>query len=76
MYGPEYLKTGLTLLLREGRTKILGTITRLFPENELTEQDKLDNLALTKRDFKKKLQKGLSGKSDIEVKKLETDKEK
>ena len=33
MYAPEYLKPGLTILLREGRTKILGTIVNLLPEN-------------------------------------------
>lgn len=29
-YNPEFLKSGLTFLLREGRTKILGQITRVF----------------------------------------------
>ena len=29
-YSPEYLKPGLSFLLREGRTKILGQITRVF----------------------------------------------
>lgn len=29
-YSPEYLKSGLSFLLREGRTKILGQITRVF----------------------------------------------
>eukprot|EP01017_Pseudomicrothorax_dubius_P033471 TRINITY_DN4485_c0_g3_i4.p1 TRINITY_DN4485_c0_g3~~TRINITY_DN4485_c0_g3_i4.p1 ORF type:complete len:487 (-),score=107.98 TRINITY_DN4485_c0_g3_i4:17-1477(-) len=30
MYHPEYLQKGLTILLREGRTKILGTISSVF----------------------------------------------
>lgn len=29
-YRPEFLKVGETLLLREGKTKIIGTITRLI----------------------------------------------
>ena len=36
-YSPEYLKAGLSFLLREGRTKILGQITRVFdvePKND------------------------------------------
>lgn len=33
MYAPEYLKPGLTILLREGRTKILGTIVNLLADN-------------------------------------------
>lgn len=37
MYSPEYIKLGLTILLREGRTKILGTITRLITDKELLE---------------------------------------
>jgi hypothetical protein len=37
MYSPQYIKLGLTVLLREGRTKILGTITRLIPDKELIE---------------------------------------
>eukprot|EP01015_Nassula_variabilis_P021930 TRINITY_DN3969_c0_g1_i3.p1 TRINITY_DN3969_c0_g1~~TRINITY_DN3969_c0_g1_i3.p1 ORF type:complete len:247 (+),score=20.39 TRINITY_DN3969_c0_g1_i3:65-805(+) len=35
MYNPEYIKKGSTILLREGRTKILGVITELFKEQEL-----------------------------------------
>jgi len=34
MYNAEYVKTGLTVLLREGRTKILGIITRVFDSQE------------------------------------------
>lgn len=29
--NPEYLKTGMRLVFREGRTKAVGTITNLFP---------------------------------------------
>ncbi len=36
MYSPEYVKLGVTILLREGRTKILGTITRFIFEKDLT----------------------------------------
>lgn len=64
MYAPEYLKPGLTLLLREGKTKVLGTITKLYPESELTEQDKLDNIMLSKRDQRKKIERGYSNNSD------------
>lgn len=28
---PEYLYVGMRLLLREGRTKAIGTITQIFP---------------------------------------------
>lgn len=30
MYRPEYVKKGTTILFREGRTKGLGVITRVF----------------------------------------------
>jgi len=32
MYRPEYLKVGTTILFREGRTKGLGVVSRIFPE--------------------------------------------
>ena len=28
-YRPEFIKTGETILLREGKTKIIGTITKI-----------------------------------------------
>lgn len=28
-YRPEFVKVGETILLREGKTKIIGTITRI-----------------------------------------------
>ncbi len=31
MYRPEYLKTGTTILFREGRTKGLGVVSAIFP---------------------------------------------
>ena len=31
MYRPEYLKVGTTILFREGRTKGLGLVSRIFP---------------------------------------------
>ncbi len=49
MYSPEYIKLGLTVLLREGRTKILGTITRLIHDKELTE----DELKMTVKEMGK-----------------------
>jgi len=30
MYRPEYLKVGTTILFREGRTKGLGVVSRVF----------------------------------------------
>lgn len=45
MYNAEYVKTGLTVLLREGRTKILGIITRVFDSGEkkkIVEEKKKD----------------------------------
>lgn len=30
MYRPEFVKEGTTILFREGRTKGLGVITRVF----------------------------------------------
>tara|TARA_B110000285_G_C14853237_1_gene480965 strand:+ start:496 stop:663 length:168 start_codon:yes stop_codon:yes gene_type:complete len=30
MYRPEYLKIGTTILFREGRTKGLGVVSRVF----------------------------------------------
>ena len=32
MYRPEYLTVGTTILFREGRTKGLGVVSRIFPE--------------------------------------------
>ena len=32
MYRPEYLKVGTTILFREGRTKGLGVVSRVFPD--------------------------------------------
>ena len=48
MYAPEYLKIGLTVLLREGRTKILGTIVTLIEGNVAK-----DGIKLGKKDMKK-----------------------
>jgi GTPase len=33
MYRPEYLKIGTTILFREGRTKGLGVVSKIFPES-------------------------------------------
>ena len=38
MYSPEYLKIGETFLMREGRTKIAGTIARLIEDSEVDEE--------------------------------------
>ena len=32
MYRSEYLKIGTTILFREGRTKGLGVVSRIFPD--------------------------------------------
>jgi len=32
MYRPEYLKVGTTILFREGRTKGLGVVSRVFEQ--------------------------------------------
>jgi len=34
MYNAEYVKPGLTVLLREGRTKILGVVTKVYDSTE------------------------------------------
>ena len=34
LYNAEYVKPGLTILLREGRTKILGVITKVYDSVE------------------------------------------
>jgi GTPase len=34
MYRPEYLKVGTTVLFREGRTKGLGVVSRVFPPSD------------------------------------------
>ena len=39
MYRPEYLKIGTTILFREGRTKGLGVVSRLFPEGAILNED-------------------------------------
>lgn len=36
MYRPEYLKVGTTVLFREGRTKGLGVVSKIFPPKQLT----------------------------------------
>ena len=40
IYSPEYMKPNMTFLLREGRTKILGQITRLFEKMDLPDSSK------------------------------------
>ena len=37
--NPEYLKTGLRMVFREGRTKAVGTVTKLFPHVSATAQN-------------------------------------
>jgi hypothetical protein len=38
MYRPEYLKLGTTILFREGRTKGLGVVSRIFPDGAPNEE--------------------------------------
>lgn len=41
MYNPEYISVGSTLLFREGRTKGMGKITKLFyPEDKVASSKK------------------------------------
>jgi hypothetical protein len=58
MYSPEYIKLGLTILLREGRTKILGTITRLVPDKELIETGVMLNEKEMTKEAKKEIREG------------------
>lgn len=37
--NPEYLKTDMKMVFREGRTKAVGTITKLFPHISATAQN-------------------------------------
>ena len=37
--NPEYLRTDMRMVFREGRTKAVGTVTRLFPHVSLTAQN-------------------------------------
>ena len=47
MYRPEYLKVGTTILFREGRTKGLGVVSRIFPDGApLDEQNNLSEKKL------------------------------
>ena len=39
MYRPEYLKVGTTILFREGRTKGLGVVSRIFPDGAILNDD-------------------------------------
>lgn len=39
MYRPEYLKLGTTILFREGRTKGLGVVSRLFPDGAILNEE-------------------------------------
>jgi len=39
MYHPEYIKKDSTILLREGRTKILGVVTRIFNMSDDEEKE-------------------------------------
>ena len=41
MYTPEFIKKGESVLLREGRTKILGCVTELIHEDENGEKEKI-----------------------------------
>jgi len=40
MYRSEYLKVGTTILFREGRTKGLGVVSRIFPDGAPLNEDK------------------------------------
>jgi len=40
LYSPEYVKPSLSILLREGRTKILGVITRVFTDPDIEQLDR------------------------------------
>lgn len=51
--GPEYLHVGDRLIFREGRTKGIGTITKLFPMSETEGKDGLDEIdGIRKHTFK------------------------
>ena len=54
MYSPEYLKTGEIVLFREGRTKILGEITRVLSEEE-EEHEKTSEEIINENISKKEL---------------------
>ncbi|KAG5495256.1 hypothetical protein JKF63_02311 [Porcisia hertigi] len=51
LYRPEYMKEGQRLVFREGRTKGIGTVTKLICES--------DDLLFSKRKLRKKLQEKL-----------------
>jgi hypothetical protein len=84
MYSPEYLKLGVTILLREGRTKILGTITRLVPDRDLTEAELKENELEAKgkkegggrRRDKKKYRELMKENKEPEEERKEVEKEK
>lgn len=60
MYNSEYIKPNSTIILREGRTKILGTVTRVIDSNE---KDKENKKAETKESIQ--ISKGESDKASI-----------
>ena len=39
MYRPEFLKIGTTILFREGRTKGLGVVSRVFTEGAILNEE-------------------------------------
>jgi GTPase len=41
LYAAEYLKTEQILVIREGRTKIFGYISKLITDKQLEEEKKL-----------------------------------
>lgn len=49
LYSPEYIREGWVFLLREGHTKVLGTVTRALPEATLSPEDQEYNAKLVSR---------------------------
>jgi elongation factor 1-alpha len=36
LFSPEYIREGWVFLMREGKTKVLGTVCKVLPEKDLT----------------------------------------
>lgn len=65
MYRPEYLKVGTTILFREGRTKGLGVVSRIFPDGApLDEEGDLQPNEITQMRGKKTPPKDKDAKTE------------
>ena len=61
--NPEYLRTDMKMVFREGRTKAIGSVTKLYPHVSATAQNTRQQRAAKKAEEKTTKYGVLSGKT-------------